>query len=311
MPAHHLRTRLAALSLLALVGCAGDDTGPTMTVEPLDLSMRERLGSVAVAPVALPTDQTLPVVAGSTGAGAGTGAEQGMVAGAMPGVAVCAAGAWACLVGGPLAIGGMIVGSAFGAVVGMVRVHEPDDVAAAEAALRRAFKAIPAEEVLADRVVAAAREKSPGATIARSAENPSAAELSANAFESALLLGLPAMAVEKVSRLEGIDPKVTVAIAAQARLASVANGQVMWSRMWAYRSQPHAFFALAANDGQLLREEIVAGLNAVAATVADDVFAARDARTEPEIQQLADVPFGIVRTVRPSILAVKQAKQPE
>lgn len=214
MPAHHLRTRLAALSLLALVACAGDDTGPTMTVEPLDSSMRERLGSVAVAPVALPTDQTLPVVAGSTSAGAGTGAEQGMVAGAMPGVAVCAAGAWACMVGGPLAIGGMIVGSAFGAVVGMVRVHEPDDVAAAEAALRRAFKAIPAEEVLADRVVAAAREKSPGATIARSAENPSSAELSANAFESALLLGLPAMAVEKVSRLEGIDPKVTVAIAA-------------------------------------------------------------------------------------------------
>jgi uncharacterized membrane protein len=290
-----LRSAIAlTVTLSTLLACAHER--PQSTFPPPPDAIRESLTAVAVVPASCEAryDIQTPVKGGDSGVA--SGAEQGAVWGATPGMLFCATGV-GCLLGAPVALAGAIVGAIPGAIIGAAKSHSAEDVTASEATLRQLITETPADEMLADRIIVKARETGLPKRIEHSEKNATPEDLVKQGFTGALWVhvGICAYSKNELFVDDPIDPSITVVTGAQVRVETFGQPDT-WSRKWFYRGADTSFFDLAAKDGQRLREQLDAGVTAIAAKVVNDIFVSDATETLPDLQTYADLPSGIVRS---------------
>jgi len=290
------RGRIHPAIVVTVVACtltACADKPLEWTYAPPPASVREQLGAVAVVPIACDAAYSVPTPAQGGGAGASAGAGQGALAGAAPGALFChpATGPMGCLfLGFPMMAAGGLVGAITGTFTGAAKAHSAEEVTAAETVLRQIMESTPADETLADLIAAKAGETGSAARADKGSEIDALAK---EGFASALVINV--LNFSLVSKGE-IEPSVTLIIGVHARIEKTGEPDV-WSRNWLYRTADQSFFDLAANDGSRLRQDINAGLAAVATKVVADVFVSQSTETAPNLVSIRDLPPGVVRPV--------------
>ncbi len=283
------------VSLSTLLACAHEV--PQSNFPPPMAEVRESLAAVAVVPASCEGRYVIPTPVKGGGSGAASGAEQGALWGATPGLAFCAIPPHiGCGLGLPAAIAGAIVGAIPGAVVGAAKAHSAEEVNAAETTLRQIIRETSADEILADRLIVKARETGLPQRIEQADETATPEDLAKQGFTSALWVSVDVCAFSEKQLYvdDPIDPSVRVVTGAQVRIETFGQPDT-WSRKWFYRGEDTSFFNLAAKDGQRLRDQIDAGLTAIAAKVVNDIFISNATETQPTLRTYADLPSGIVR----------------
>jgi hypothetical protein len=284
---------VAAVVVSTLAACA--DKPLEWTYAPPPASVREQLGAVAVVPVACDAAYSVPTPAQGGGAGASAGAGQGALLGAAPGAGLCYLTGPFCLITGlPIGVAGGLVGALAGSAVGAQKAHSAEEVTAAETVLRQIMTSTPADERLADLIVAKAGESGIAARVERADKGALPDDLEKKGFTSTLLIKLPIFIL--ISKDE-IEPSVRLIIGVDVKLENIWQPTSIWSRSWLYRHADQPFFDLASNDGVHLREDINTGLSLVATKVVADVFVAGSPESYPHPAIFSDVPPGVVRPV--------------
>jgi len=266
------------LGVLLLAGCT-----QTKFLPPSP-DLRAHLGVTGVEAMSAPPALNLgnkPV--GGTGSGALLGAGQG----ASLGLPIAAGG---CMSSDELACGlGVLLGAAvavmaapIGAVAGALNAHSTEEVALADtnlhAALADAQSTVTGE--LRNRILAAAQSQPVNRLLAFSSVGSSGVPRApvAPRVDSRLEITVTALQVAVAGR---INPDETIVIAAAGRLARASSDTTLYARSWAYVGPTRNYFKAAQNNAQLLRSDVAAGLNTLAAKIFTDLFVS----TTPEIKK--------------------------
>lgn len=186
-------------------------------------------------------------------AGAGAGAAKGALheAGEMLGRSVSSGE------GGILLLPLVPVAAVVGAVVGSVKAHGKEDVAAAETHLRDAVAALDAVQGLRDALTAA--DSRPGARVTpASAEQPVWLEVTVLGY------GLAS---------EGTyEPDVHLFLSVSGRVLRGEDGEELYWRLWSYRGPESPYFSLAAEAPDSVRRMAEVAYRVVAERVLHDLF---------------------------------------
>ena len=270
MQSHSFICRICGLVLLAaILPAACTET----RFAPPSPALRGQLGATgAVATPGSPaTDVGKQPVSGG-GAGALVGAGEGASAGLPIAAGGCmTADALSCAVGIALGAAVAIVAAPIGAVAGAVNAHSEEEVRLADANLHAAFveSQVTATGRLRDRIVSEAGSLSAYKVFAYSPAPGFPKAPVATRVDSRLEITVSAVGLTVAGR---INPDATLFIVAQAQFDRGADGAALYRRSWVYRGATRNYFTVAADNAQLLRADIDAGLGVLAAKIVNDLF---------------------------------------
>lgn len=277
-PMQSFVTKSALLGVLLLAGCSQTKFLPPSS------DLRSHLGLTGVEAMSAPPGLNLgnkPV--GGTGSGALLGAGQGASLGLPIAAGSCmSSNELACGLGVLLGAAVAVVAAPIGAVAGAVNAHSTEEVALADTNLHAALADVQSTitSELRNRILAAARSEPSYRLLAYSSAGTSGIPRApvAPRFDSRLEITVTALQVAVAGK---INPDETIVIAATGRLVHVANDSTLYGRSWAYVGPTRNYFKAAQDNAHLLRSDIDAGLNTLAAKIFADLFVS----TTPEIQK--------------------------
>jgi hypothetical protein len=261
--------RLVPFALAAiLAACAAKQ--PQVTLEP-PVALRSQFDRIELAVLEAPPPAVgANVIEGrgsgalhgaATGAGAGLGISADMVQGSGGEPIVLAMAILASLVVIPVfALGG--------AVVGGVSAHSGEEVETARVTIESAVEALDFGELMRARL-AATELPQPGP---RLVEVPPEGGSEEPAAAARLEITLSEIGFRAASGGKQNDPDLWFHAVAQARLRATENGDCLFGGRWAYQGQKQAYFALAANDAALLRQEFTVAAQSLADAISQDLF---------------------------------------
>lgn len=298
------KNRPAAIITLFVTLCAGPwgcATRARPAPEASSEAVLPQLGVVGVPAVRVAPYVRLRVPEGK-GSGALKGAGYGLVGGATPGLAIASLGAQ-CGGAGPLvcvalgavglgvAVAGGTIGAIGGTVYGAIAAEPAKRVAAAEAALRKAFDDPAVHAALRDQVLRVAREHgSPTVVALEEHELDGANSYLALAVTRGVdtLLELDAVSIELDGR--GINPAVRLVMTASPRLVRTTDGaQLHWEnpeyrRNFEYQSlNANKLVEWAANDGRVFRDEVERGAQVLAGDIVRMLLQSATARAPESV----------------------------
>ena len=238
----------------------------------------------------LPESQLQAPTSGK-GWGAAKGAGYGLAAGATPGLAIasvitgCRGGGPAALVCGAILVLGLgvaaaggTVGALGGTVYGALAAESASRIGAAETELGLAFADLDVQQTIRDHVLRTARERSSLSFVALEDHATEPTD-----YRALAMRGVDTVLEVEVSSIrldgQGINPPVRLLMTASARLIRTADGVELYAERFAYRSpNEHKFMEWAAGEGQVLREEVDRGAEALASDIVQLLFQPDSAR---------------------------------
>jgi len=149
------------------------------------------------------------------------------------------------------------VAAVVGAVVGSIKAHGKEDVAAAETRLRDAVAALDAAQGLRDALTAA--DSRPGARVTPASAGPP------------VWLEITVLGYGLAS--EGhLEPDVSFVISVSGRVLRGEDGEELYWRLWSYRGPESPYFSLAAEAPDSVRRMAEVAYRVVAERVLHDLF---------------------------------------
>lgn len=173
-----------------------------------------------------------------------------------------------------------------------------EDMAFAVSNLEKTLDDVEPSEDLRDLVIAAGME---GAGLELSAREDLGADLYKSLSSEGFSTLLEVQVMEFLLTFEGNrDPDVTVLLGASGELLRISDGRPLYRQTWRYVSEEKKYFEIAFDGARPLREEIHAGLEALARKMFDDLFVS----TTPE-NHVTDLEPGI-----PATASARQYREP-
>ncbi|PYQ02530.1 MAG: hypothetical protein DMF83_23355 [Acidobacteria bacterium] len=298
--------------VLVLLLCAGS-WGCALKRQPLPQSptdeVRAQLKTVGLAAAGLDPQTQVNAPTSGKGMGAVKGAGYGLALGVTPGLAIAGGVAKGChasgrlgavVCGAALAFGlgvaaaGGTVGALGGSVYGAVTAEPASRVDAAETGLKSAVSQANIQAALRDHVLEAVRRRSALNFVTVDDQGPSAV---GERIDYRALAGEGIDTILEVSVLRialvgqgGINPPVSLFMAAGASLVRTADGVEIYAEKFEYRGPGALFLEWAAADAQMFRQEVDRGTRSLAEKIVRLLFPAEPPRESAPAEHSAEPP---------------------
>ena len=189
-----------------------------------------------------------------------------------------------------MAAAGGTVGALGGTVYGAVAAEPASRIGVAETELGLAFADLDAQQTIRDHVLRTARERSSLNFVALDDHASDSTD-----YRALAMRGVDTVLAVDVSSIRligtGINPPVRLLMTASARLIRTADGVELYAERFEYRSpDEHKFVEWAAGDGQVFREEVDRGAEALAADIVQLLFQPDSARETGDAEPPAPGP---------------------
>ena len=269
-------SRLPKIGCLILLIATAAMGGCQNMVAPPSPELRSELKTIGLLPAGESPLQMLTRPVEGTGSATAVGAGQGALTPFAVAAAGCTgAGPFGCALG--LAAGAVLapVGAVIGAGVGASKSHSTEEVEAAHEAIASVISKTNPNEGLAAALVKYATENygvqinpmMPASSSVQSVPSPEARP------KYALRLAYDGFAFDTAGR---IDPDISLKATAVAEIILLGQAKPVYKRTWGYQSDSETYFALAANQGALLKTLLETSQQKIATTIARDLFEANE-----------------------------------
>jgi hypothetical protein len=259
------RRAVAIISAVALAASLGGCQ--TQTIPPPSANLRAQFSEIGVnVSGASPTAPTEPIkgAGAAAGYGAGQGAlgSMGFAAGGCmnPSLILCALGVALSVVTLPFTAAG-------GAIIGASKAHEPAEVEAASATIRKTLETTDFGNLIETAVIREGQRLTKPHLTEWISSDEVVPPVNWPPLRLDLLISEPRFQVEGK-----IDPDITLFLALEGRIVRTDTEEQLYWRSWAYRGRARRYFDMAKDEGMLLRKEIESASEVLARQVVTDLF---------------------------------------
>lgn len=284
------RVILLLISLLVF-SCATVPKKEQATIYPQNDEFRKNLGTIGIVSARFePRVEFLkPMTKGTAaGVGAGSGALVALGGGCYAGA--LSANPFGVVAGAALGVGLMPVGAAIGGIVGAVKGESSKKIKATEDALNNYIATLKLQEMMQERFLLAARDRTQYPFIVVKGQGPKTLDDEVR-YDSSLSKAIDTI-LEISTRKHGLwpttgvfNPSFSFFMTASIRVIRITDNEVLYTRTFRYESGHRKFADWGVNDAQPYIEEVDRSCSNLAMEIVEELFPITQITLDQEVLQ--------------------------